>query len=242
MSTGLSFFFVIGFVLIHLFSKHAEVLRKQPRSHFLSIAGGIAVAYVFLHLLPELSKFQQQVEDGETIMSFLNHHIYIVALVGVVIFYGLEHFVKKSHKNRSHRSSIAHDAGVFWVHIGIFALYNVSIGYLLVHDEFTSTLGPWAFFIALGAHFMTNDISLDEQHDEDYTKYGRWILTWSIVLGWGIGVLTEIHTDLVAYLVALLAGGIILNVMKEELPEDSESNFLAFLGGVIGFTLLFMLV
>lgn len=238
----LSLVFVIGFAIIHLFSKHIQVLRKKPRSQFLSIAGGIAVAYVFLHLLPELSKFQEQVDDGDGITFFLNHHIYIVALVGLVIFYGLEHYVKKSHKNRSHHSSIAHDAGVFWVHIGIFALYNVSIGYLLVRDEFTSTLGPWAFFIALGAHFMTNDISLDEQHDEDYTKYGRWILTLSIVLGWGIGVMTQIHTDIVAYLVALLAGGIILNVMKEELPEDRESNFPAFLGGVIGFSILFLMI
>lgn len=54
----LSLFFVIGFIAIHLFSKNMLFLKALPRSRFLSIAGGISVAYVFLHLLPELGVFQ----------------------------------------------------------------------------------------------------------------------------------------------------------------------------------------
>lgn len=241
MSTELSFLFVVGFMAIHLFSRHVHSLRRNPRSQFLSIAGGISVAYVFLHLLPELGDFQRELE-GEGVLSYLEHHIYLIALIGLVLFYGLEQFVKKSHKHREHQSSISHHAGVFWVHIGTFALYNFSIGYLLVREEFTDSLGPWAFFIALGVHFITNDISLDEQHDRDYAKYGRWLLTASIFIGWITGVLTELHPFIVSYLVAVLAGGIILNVMKEELPEERESSFPAFLGGVVAYTVILLLI
>lgn len=241
MSTELSFLFVIGFVIIHLFARRLTFLRSKPRSQFLSVAGGIAVAYVFLHLLPELGDFQEELQ-GEGILSFFEHHIYMIALFGLVLFYGLEQFVKKSHRHRTEASSIAHHAGVFWIHIGTFALYNFSIGYLLVREEFTGALGPWAFFVALGVHFVTNDLSLDEQHDRDYAVYGRWILTASIVLGWVTGVVTELHPYILSYLVALLAGGIILNVMKEELPEERESSFPAFFGGVLGYTVLLLLI
>lgn len=241
MTLALSFLFLCGFVAIHLFSRHLKFLRTKPRSQFLSIAGGISVAYVFLHLLPELGEFQEEL-DGEGILSYIEHHIYVVALGGLVFFYGLEQYVKRSHKSRTQSSSIAHHAGVFWIHIGTFSLYNFSIGYLLVREEFTNSIGPWAFFVALGVHFITNDISLDEQHDEDYAKYGRWLLTASVVIGWLIGTFTELHAYLLSYLVALLAGGIILNVMKEELPEERESSFPAFLGGVVGYTILLLLL
>lgn len=241
MSTGLSFLFVIGFTIIHLFTRNLKFLRRKPRSQFLSIAGGIAVAYVFLHLLPELGDFQEELK-GEGLLSFFEHHIYMIALFGLVLFYGLEQFVKTSHKHRTDASSIEHHAGVFWVHIGTFALYNFSIGYLLVREEFTGSLGPWAFFVALGVHFITIDSSLDEQHDKDYAKYGRWLLTASILLGWATGVVTEIHPYILSYLVALLAGGIILNVMKEELPEERESSYPAFFGGVFGYTVLLLLI
>lgn len=241
MSTLLSAGFIVGFMIIHLVAHRMEILSREPRSHFLSIAGGISVAYVFLHLLPELGDFQSELE-GKGILSYLEHHIYLIALLGLVLFYGLEQFVKKSHKKRETRSSIAHHAGVFWIHIGSFALYNFSIGYLLVREEFTDSLGPWAFFIALGVHFITNDLSLDKQHDQDYAKYGRWVLTASILIGWLTGILTELHPFIVSYLVALLAGGIVLNVMKEELPEERESSFPAFLGGVVAYTVILLLI
>src|SRR5690606_18383971 len=125
----LSFIFAIGFVLIHLFSKRLKLLKVLPRSRFLSIAGGISVAYVFLHLLPELGNFQRELE-GELESSgwaFIESHIYIVAMLGLAVFYGLEVMVKKAKKRNAETGT-----GVFWVHIGSFTLYNFLIGYLLV--------------------------------------------------------------------------------------------------------------
>jgi len=232
---------MIGFVLIHLLARHLKFLRKQPRSHFLSIAGGISVAYVFLHLLPELADFQESLK-GEGFLDFIEHHIYLLALFGLVLFYGLEKYVKASHKDKQGNSSLSHSPGVFWVHIGIFTLYNFSIGYLLVREEFTESLGPLAFFVALGVHFITIDISLDEQHDRDYARYGRWILAAAIAVGWAAASFTDLHPFLLSYLVALLAGGIMLNVMKEELPEESESSFRAFFAGAVIYSLLLIFI
>jgi len=46
----------LGFMLIHLLIGRLAFLRAIPRSRWLSAAGGVAVAYVFLHVLPELAE------------------------------------------------------------------------------------------------------------------------------------------------------------------------------------------
>ncbi|EMF45704.1 hypothetical protein B481_2953 [Planococcus halocryophilus Or1] len=84
----LSFIFALGFVSIHLFSKSLKLMKVLPRSRFLSVAGGISVAYVFLHLLPELSVFQKNLQ-GELKNSgllFIESHIYLIAMIGLVVF------------------------------------------------------------------------------------------------------------------------------------------------------------
>lgn len=43
--------------------------------------------------------------------------------------------------------------------------------------------------------------------------------------------MTSVSESLISALFALPAGGIILNVVKEELPEERKSNFGAFGGG-----------
>lgn len=157
--TWLSFILVIGLLLLHIFSKKMKFLKTVPRSRFLSIAGGISVAYVFLHLLPELGVFQEELQ-GEIKNSgwgFLESHIYVVAMFGLVLFYGLEQMVKSSkRRHKEHKVSEPKD-GVFWVHIGSFTLYNALIGYLLVREEYENAWDMVFFFIAMGVHFITND-------------------------------------------------------------------------------------
>ncbi len=79
--------------VVHLFSNRLRFLDGTPRSIWLSIAGGISVAYVFIHLLPELAEGQETVtealDQGEG-LAFLESHVYLVALVGLAVFYGLQ--------------------------------------------------------------------------------------------------------------------------------------------------------
>lgn len=237
-----SLIYIIGFVLIHLFSKNMKFLDVVPRSRFLSVVGGISVAYVFLHLLPELGHFQRELEGelGSSPWGFIESHIYLMAMIGLGIFYGLEVMVKKSKKKSGNQSKPSN--GIFWIHIGTFVLYNALIGYLLVHDRFESSWGTFFYFVAMGLHFITIDKSLRSTHQLDYDKYGRWLLAAAIVGGWLLGVLTEVPKVGVSFLVALLAGGVILNVMKEELPEERESSFLSFAVGMLSYSVFWLLL
>ncbi|MET3729341.1 hypothetical protein ABID52_002922 [Fictibacillus halophilus] len=245
--TVLSFIFVMGFALVHLSSKYLSFIKDSSRNKFLSFAGGVAVSYVFLHLLPDLNHYQQKV--GKTLNHGIGHyledHIYLIALLGLALFYGLERLVKNSKKKQGAQSNseeVAVSSGVFWVHIASFFLYNAVIGYLLIREEYETKWGMFFFFLALSIHFVANDHGLRKDHKQKYDKYGRVLLTVAILIGWGIGAITVVHELIVSILVALLAGGIILNVLKEELPEDQESSFVSFITGLTGFSVLMMLV
>ena len=49
------------------------------------MAGGLSVAYVFVHLLPELA---EALEGGER-PAFLESPVYLVALVGLAVLSGV---------------------------------------------------------------------------------------------------------------------------------------------------------
>lgn len=227
----LTFLFALGFAIIHWLSKYMTFLENVPRSRLLSVAGGISVAYVFLHLLPELSQYHRETESvrekGEALM--MESEIYLCAMAGLAIFYGLQRMVSQS--ARKHPGEGVNSA-VFWLHMASFALYNALIGYLLIRGEEKGLRDLLFYFVAMAVHFISNDHGLRQAHEEIYDRKGRWVLSTAVIGGWIFGVLTELDKSVVSFLFAFLAGGVILNVMKEELPEERESNFWAFLLGL----------
>ncbi|MGV3569905.1 MAG: hypothetical protein ACO1PB_04835 [Ramlibacter sp.] len=50
--------FASFFILVHLAARRMHFLSRSARSAWLSVAGGVSVAYVFPHLLPELHQGQ----------------------------------------------------------------------------------------------------------------------------------------------------------------------------------------
>lgn len=239
-----TFLCALGFSLIHFLSKYMKFAGKIPRSRFLSLAAGVAVSYVFVHLLPELNEYQDIVSKrlNNGIFQYIENHTYIIALFGLVLFYSLERLVKLSNESHSLKDPDKPRSGIFWIHIASFFIYNAVIGYLLVHQLFNRTYGLLFYFLALGVHFITNDWSLRKDHKQIYDTYGRLLLSFAILFGWGVGTLTEISDFGISILQAFIAGGVILNVMKEELPSEQKSSISSFLAGVIGYTALLLLV
>lgn len=226
----LSALFAVMLALVHLFAAKLRFLEITPRSIWLSASSGVSVAYVFVHLLPELNLAQETIRGsvGKALL-FLEHHVYLLALLGLAVFYGLERAAIVS-RQRNHEAGNGDvtSSGVFWLHIGSFALYNALIGYLLLHREEPGVQSLSFFAIAMALHFVVNDYGLREHHKRAYGKIGRWILAAAIISGWAIGLATEISKAAIALLFAFLAGGVMLNVLKEELPEERQSRFWAF--------------
>ena len=212
---------------VHLFAGRLR-FRAIPRSDWLSGAGGVSVAYVFVHVLPELSERHEMLEG--TVVGFVEHHIYLVALAGFAAFYGLERLAQRSRGARDEVADAETETseGVFWIHVGSFAAYNALIGYLLVHRDERGFVALLFFAVAMGLHFVVNDHGLREHHYEAYDRIGRWLLAVGVLAGTAVGWATAVDEALVTALFAFLAGGVILNVIKEELPEERRSRFQAF--------------
>src|SRR5918911_4432888 len=125
-----SFVAIVLLVVFHLFYGKLRFLDGTPRSIWLSMAGGVSVGYVFVHLLPELAESQETIAEavGEGI-AFLERHVYLLALLGLLVFYGLKRAAKVS-RGRHNAAGVGDRAGgdVFWLHN-----YNAIIGYLLLH-------------------------------------------------------------------------------------------------------------
>jgi hypothetical protein len=265
-SSLLPFLLALALAVSHLFAGALRFLRGVPRSRWLSFAGGVAVAYVFVHLLPELQAGQEEIrQSGSLGVQWLEHHVYVVALLGLSIFYGLERAAKSDRSRRAATNEYSDDgedlaahggetsqkdeeegdeasAWVFWLHMASYSVYNALIGYLLIRREEPDVRSLLFFAAAMGLHFLTNDYALREHHKETYDRLGRWMLAAAVLVGWGIGQMTEIDDAALAVIFAFLGGGIILNVLKEELPDERQSNFGAFASGVAVYTLLLLFV
>ncbi|HEY9750640.1 MAG TPA: hypothetical protein V6C63_18305 [Allocoleopsis sp.] len=232
----------IGLVLVHLVASRLRFLQVVPRSRWLSFGSGVSVAYVFVHVLPDLSAAQETVRQSWGAgWEFLEHHVYLVALAGLAAFYGLERTAKVSRRrNREAGQGDVTDAGIFWLHMVSFALYNALIGYLLLHREESGFASSLLYAVAMALHFVVNDYGLREHHKKPYDQIGRWILAAAVMAGWVIGSSSQISPAAIAVLFAFLAGGVVLNVLKEELPENRESRFWAFAAGAIGYAALLL--
>lgn len=232
----------IGLALIHLLASRLRFLQTVPRSRWLSLGSGVSVAYVFVHILPDLKEYQESLQQSlNAELFFLENHVYLVALVGLAVFYGLERAAKVSRKrNQEAGNGDVTSTRVFGLHIASFALYNALIGYLLLHREVPGLTSLLFFAIAMALHFTVNDYGLREHHKKMYDKTGRWILAGAIMTGWVIGSVTQLQEAAIAVLFAFLAGGVVLNVLKEELPEERESRFWAFTLGAAGYATLLL--
>ncbi len=228
--------------LVHLVGAKLRFLNVTPRSRLLSIAGGISVAYVFVRLLPELGHHQEVLRQaaGER-FAFLEYHAYLVALFGLTTFYGLDRAALQSRRlQRQTTGADVTSPQVFWVSTSAFAIYNALVGYLLLHEEQSSLRRLLFFTLAMTLHFIVNDFGLREHHKNLYTRIGRWILASAIIAGSALAFAVEIGPVALALLVAFLSGGVILNVLKEELPEERESRFSAFALGAFGYAALLL--
>lgn len=242
----ISFLAVLLLGLAHLFVYKLR-LSQLPRSKWLSFAGGISVAYIFIEALPELREAQEHLEgEGKhlSIPLFEGHTIFLIALLGLVCFYGLENWAAKS--TASHREpaqgSEKKVEGIFWIHLGAFSMYNFVIGYLLLQREKDSFENLLLYAVAMAFHFMVTDYGLHDHFRKAYRRKGRWILVASVLLGWLSSLLVEIPEGNMGLIFSFIAGGIIMNTLKEELPKERESNFFAFLTGTLAYTFFLALI
>lgn len=229
---------VATFVAVHVLIDRLRFLDVIPRSQWLSIASGVSVAYVFVHVLPMLGEASHALGAGRPAAA-PQHPGYLLALLGLAVFYSLERQLKAAVRGGGHGGAAG--SRIYHVHTAAFAAYNVLVGYLLVHRAAGDTASLPFYAAALGLHFVVVDHGLYQHHRHLYLRRTRWVLALALAGGWLLGLSLALGPGLTGGAFAFLAGGILLNVLKEELPEERQSRVLPFLLGGIACTVLLLL-
>ncbi len=211
-------------------------LARDERS-VVSFGAGVAIAYVFVHVMPELNTARRTFAESSSLsLRYEGMSIFYVSLIGFLMFYGLDHLRK-----RLHVSSETEEVGqAFEISIGGFAAYVGLMAYLLVHNLEDTPRSVALFALAIAVHFLGVDHSLREEYGAVYNRRGRYVLATTALLGWGVGMLVTLPRPALALLVAFISGAVIMNSSITELPSESKGRFLPFMFGGLTYGLILL--
>jgi len=209
----------------------------RDRRSILSFGAGMSAAYVFVHVMPELHGARRAfVESVSMTLRYEGMAIYFVALLGFLLFYGLEH-----QSNRLRGSGAEGAVGpAFKLDITGFAAYVWLMAYLLVNHFGDSLVSIELYAVALAFHFLSLDHALRHEHGDAYERIGRYVLAGMALLGWGMGLLLALPGHTLALLVAFISGAIIMNSLIMELPAGKDGRFLPFMAGGLVYGLILL--
>ncbi|MGB9978153.1 hypothetical protein [Methanobacterium sp.] len=239
------------FVGIHLGSTKIYGFSEHYKKKILSFSGGIASAYVFLDLLPLIQRADPHLHavlgNNPFIMVFLEKAIFGVAFIGFLVFFILEYLAVKSRYNNAHRTTKTlketnASRNVFYVHLGLIALVSMIICYSLRFEILTTGLGVTIYTIALSLHFFISDRSMEEHYGKFYVKYGRYLLAFMPLIGWSLSVLFPEGESEAYILLAFVAGAVLFNVIKDELPRLGTGKPLFFFIGSLLYSGLILIL
>lgn len=209
----------------------------RDRRTVISFAAGATAAYVFVHLLPELHGARETFTESATVtLRYEGMAIYFLALLGFLVFYGLDHL--RARLGESARE--AEESAAFRIHIGGFAAYVALMSYLLVHGLEGEGVQTVLYAVAVALHFLGIDHAMREEHGVTYERVGRYILAGACVLGWAIGLMVALPPSILALLVAFISGSIIMNSLITELPSEKDGRFVPFLVGGLVYGLILL--
>lgn len=220
----------VALVVVQLLVSRLRSLVSPSSGHFLSVAGGVGVAYVFARLLPELGRAATVAETATGgVLLVLQRHAFLVALAGFLIYYQA-----LGGAQRRQQDADGSAASTFWVQVLLYLVFNVFVGYLLVHQVAPGTSELWLFVAAIAARYVVGEVALREQDPSAYDRWARWLLAAAILAGWASGLAVDLGDHVVTLLSALLTGTIILSILQQQLPSSGQARPLTFVVACTG--------
>ena len=216
---------------VHLLANQAQVIGIIWHGRFLSFAAGISFAYVFVDLLPTLELEQPVLKETFAwALPYLDRHAYLIALLGVLFFYGM------------HASAEQNNRRNFWLSIAGTMFFNFFVGISLTDTSNPDIQPLYLFTIALGMHYFVNDHNVATDAPALYQREARWWLIGALFAGFAVGSVTHLPNALEAIVISFLAGGVLLNVLRYELPKRAQIGYAFFVLGSLVYTAILLKV
>lgn len=232
-----SFICVLALIGVHLSALQIHRIGPQFQARLLSAAGGVSIAYIFIDLLPKFCDGAVKVERAfQGVFPYLERHVYVMGLLGLMFAYTVQRAA----------ANPARDADdfrrKFWGQVFAYALFNALIGYSLANKN-DPDIQPLALFtIAVGLHYYINDYNLREAYPLLYESKGRFTIALGLLAGWVVGLFWQIPEAALSLILAFLAGGIMMNVFRHEIPADNPSNYSSFIFGAFTYTCILLAI
>ncbi len=225
-SPFLSLGIVLGLAAVHLLVGRVRLLNPAMSSPWLSASAGVAIGYVFIYLLPKLADMKYGLA-GDGRADFVEKHFFFFVMLGFLIFYKVG-WASEAAKVPEHWRGVAR-----WAHRSGFIGYSLMLGYSVTAFKSPSVVAALLATAILGFHLMGVDLHLRHARPEAFDRQLRYWLAASVVIGWVFGITTDLSDTAVALWTALLAGGMLMMVLREELPGDLGRHYVPFTTAII---------
>ena len=223
-------------------------LGREVTRRVVSFSVGMAVAYVFVHLLPELATTTAELieldEARELPFPQLADLRRCPARIHALLRAREHGELGARDRGRARRRSGEELEET--VHLKIltasYALYVFVVCYVMAH-EIRSGSGELALYaFAMGLHFLGFAYGLRRDNSRTYLRWGRHVLAAAALLGWATALLLPLPESFAYTLLGFVAGVLIMDTVTSELAGQAEGRFFAFLTGGIVYTFILLLV
>lgn len=227
---------------VHILSGKQKWWQFFEAHGWVSFSAGSSIAYVFIHVFPEISILQQQLTSHPTphdSIVFFNQPLYLTVLVGICLPYLLDtlELSYTKHKNKQHKH--IHNS-IYLTRKLLYMLYNLMVAYMIVNRHSEGALSMKMIVVVLAMHFIVLNANFRETYPELFKRHIRWFAIIGLVLGAVLGMINVLPSFTLSYLFALIGGTLTYIALKQELPKTNHRSPFHFLAGVVCFSLLIL--
>ncbi len=211
--------------VIHLAYPRLEALATPYKPIWVPLAGGIAIGYVFLYLMPKLADYTQSATAyaDPSLHEFGQYRIFFYALLGFALYFAVD---------QSRLEGGERKTGVVLVHAMAFSGYSLLTGYLLANMPRGGSLPIVVGAPVLALHLVGINHQLRDWDRQAFDRYFRWLFAGAVIVGWTAGDFLNVSKEFLMLVTGILAGGIVANTMLEKLPAGQRHKLLPFFAGV----------
>ena len=236
---------LIFLALGHIFIRKVQ-LHNIARSHkWLSFGAGASVAYVFVHVFPEIGIFQQKLQgysEHNNHGGFIAHHLYLAALGGVFFLHFIDSLESRMREEEEILSRHKFFIPILITNLVLYFLYNLMVSYIITHRQGEGILNIILITVGLMLHFVVINLNAIESYDKLYDKYVRWIASAGLLTGWILGVTTHINRVTGMTIFSFIGGIITYIALKNELGHTKSRAPFYFFTGAIIYTLILLAI
>jgi hypothetical protein len=237
---------LIFMYLAHILSNWVSLLNTLKTHGWISFSAGASVAYVFVHVFPEIGIYQQQIAEHAGHLqpvSFINQPLYLAALGGLCLLYlldTLETGFRDETSNTLQRDK--YYMPLFSIRGFLYFLYNIMIAYMITQRPGQGLINITLVAIALMLHFVVINSRAHEAYGELFDRYIRWPAAGSLILGWILGITVNLPEALTVTVFSLIGGMITYIALKSELPQTEHRAPFHFLAGALIYALVVLAI